>query len=138
MSRILESDIDKPMAQIMRHMLKSKIHRAQVTKSDLNYEGSISIDSSLLEMADIIPHERVEIYNITNGERFSTYAIPAPPNSGEIQINGAAAHKAKPGDLIIIASYVIIMNQDIKNLRHKIVKVDEKNQAVPDNVGREM
>jgi len=128
LSRILDNDIDPGMA--LRELLKSKIHRAKVTNADLDYEGSISIDSALLETADIRPFEKVEIYNITNGERFSTYAISAPPNSGEIQINGAAAHKAKPGDLIIIVSYVTVSEDELKTFKPKILQVDSTNRII--------
>ncbi|NLT23353.1 MAG: aspartate 1-decarboxylase, partial [Syntrophorhabdus sp.] len=88
-----------------RTMMKSKIHRATVTDSNLDYEGSITIDSQLLDKANIIPYEQVDIYNVTSGERFSTYAIRGDKDSGVICINGAAAHKAKKGDIIIIATY---------------------------------
>ncbi|MGX8712946.1 MAG: aspartate 1-decarboxylase [bacterium] len=86
-------------------VLKSKIHRVTVTEADLDYIGSITIDVALLEAAGIIENEKVEVYNITNGERFATYAIRGERNSGVIGINGAAAHKAHIGDLLIIASY---------------------------------
>lgn len=112
-------------------MLKSKIHRATVTDARLDYEGSISIDQHLLEMADIIPFERVEVYNITNGERFSTYAIPASALSGIICINGAAARKVLPKDLIIIASFVNLTDEESKYFKPKVVKVTSLNQAVP-------
>ncbi len=118
-----------------REMLKSKIHRARVTDANLNYEGSISIDTTLLELSDILPYEKVDIYNITNGKRFSTYAIPAPPNSGTIQINGAAAHKAKKNDLIIIASYIAVEDSRLKDFKPKRIHVDHKNQAVPLSIG---
>ena len=88
-----------------RSMLKGKIHRATVTGADLHYEGSITIDPVLLEAADIAPYEEVWIYNIANGERFQTYAIPGTPGEGEICLNGAAAHKVSPGDLVIICAY---------------------------------
>ncbi len=88
-----------------RTLMKSKIHRATVTEADLHYQGSIAIDAELLRVADILPHERVEIYNVTNGERLATYAIPAPAGSGVVMINGAAAHKARPGDVVILATY---------------------------------
>jgi aspartate 1-decarboxylase len=83
-----------------RRMMKSKIHRATVTDSNLHYEGSITIDEKLMEMADIIPYEQVDIYNVTSGERFHTYAIKGEKDSGVICINGAAAHKAKKGDIM--------------------------------------
>jgi aspartate 1-decarboxylase len=86
-------------------VLKSKIHRVNVTEADLDYIGSITIDGALMDAANIIENERVDIYNITNGERFSTYAIRGEEGSGIIGINGAAAHKAQIGDLLIIASY---------------------------------
>jgi aspartate 1-decarboxylase len=90
---------------MQRVMLKSKIHRATVTDADLDYEGSVAIDEDLLEAAGILPFEQVQIYNIANGNRLTTYAITAPRGSGTISINGAAAHLAGKGDLVIIASY---------------------------------
>ena len=86
-------------------LLKGKIHRATVTQCDLHYEGSISVDSVLMERADILPHEQVDVLNITTGARFTTYAIPAPANGGMIGINGAAARLAQNGDLVIIIAY---------------------------------
>jgi aspartate 1-decarboxylase len=91
---------------MVRTMLKSKIHRATVTEACLEYEGSVTIDSDLLRAADILPYEKVEIYDYTNGNRLETYAIDGEPGSGEICVNGAAAHLVKPLDLVIIASYV--------------------------------
>jgi aspartate 1-decarboxylase len=88
-----------------RTMLKSKLHRAQVTHSELDYEGSCAIDEDLLDAANIREYEQIQIYNIANGERFTTYAIRADRGSGVISVNGAAAHKASPGDLVIIATY---------------------------------
>ena len=88
-----------------RTLLKSKIHRATVTEADLNYEGSVTIDVDLMRQANIVNHEQVDILDITNGQRLTTYAIPAPAGSGEICINGAAAHLVPPGDLVIIVSY---------------------------------
>ena len=114
-----------------RQILKSKIHRITVTDANLNYEGSVSIDSSLMEMADILPFERVEVYNITNGERFATYAISAPPNSGTLCVNGAAARLSQPGDQVIIASYVAMTHEEYKNFKPTVVKVDTSNHAVP-------
>ena len=116
---------------MQRQILKSKIHRIKVTDANLNYEGSISIDSSLMEMADILPFERVEVYNISNGERFATYAISAPPNSGTLCVNGAAARLAQSGDHVIIASYIALTDEEYKNFKQKIVKVDSSNHAVP-------
>ena len=109
--------------------LKSKIHRATVTKADLHYEGSISVDEDLLEKANIAIGEQVDVLNINNGERFTTYTIPAPRGSGEIQINGAAARKAYKGDLIIICCYCILDEAESKNHKPKVVLVDEKNRV---------
>ena len=89
--------------------MKSKIHRATVTQADLNYIGSISIDRSLMDAANLLPYEQVQVLNITNGNRLDTYVIEAPKNSGEICINGAAAHLVSPSDLIIIVSYCICL-----------------------------
>lgn len=97
-----------------RTMLKSKIHRATVTEANLEYEGSITIDSNLLKLADILPYERVEIYNCTNGARLATYAIEGEPGSGEICVNGAAAHLVKPLDVIIIATFVSVDDTEAK------------------------
>ncbi len=111
-----------------RIMLKSKIHRVRVTGADLDYMGSISIDARLMEAACIAAYEQVSIYNITNGERFETYAIPAARNSGEVCINGAAAHRAQRGDLIIIACYVVINEDKVAGFKPKIILVDEQNR----------
>ncbi|MEI6610548.1 MAG: aspartate 1-decarboxylase [Deltaproteobacteria bacterium] len=114
---------------MQRFMLKSKIHRATVTDADLHYEGSISIDEKLMEEADMIPYEQVEIYDINNGERFSTYIIKGKRNSGTICLNGAAARKVAKGDLIIIATYVIAENEkEAKSWKPKNVFVDPKNK----------
>lgn len=110
-------------------MLKSKIHRAKVTDSNLGYEGSVAIDASLMETSGIIPFEKVEIYNVTNGNRFETYAIEAPKGGGNVIINGAAAHLAKKGDIIIIASYSVMEDQEAKAHHPVLVYVDEKNMA---------
>jgi aspartate 1-decarboxylase len=112
-------------------MLKSKIHRATVTDADLEYEGSITIDRDLLKASDIWPFERVEVYNIDNGERFATYAIEAPAGSGEICVNGAAAHLVKPGHKVIIASYVSMEEAEIPRYEQRIVLVDDKNRQKP-------
>ena len=111
-----------------RTLLKSKIHRATVTDADLDYEGSISIDSFLAKEADFVPFERVEIYNVTNGERFATYFIEGEEGSGEITLNGAAAHKAGPGDLVIICSYAEYSEQEARSHRPKLVYVDGCNK----------
>lgn len=113
---------------MQRTMLKSKIHRATVTEANLEYEGSITIDAGLLEASDILPFERVEVYNIDNGERFATYAITGPMGSGVICVNGAAAHLVRPGHKVIIASYVQVVDSEIASLRQRIILVDEKNR----------
>ena len=112
---------------MQRTMLKSKLHRATVTHSELEYEGSCAIDSSLLKAADIKEYEQISIYNITNGERFITYAIRAEKNSGIISINGAAAHKASPGDKLIIATYSSYNEAELKSYRPTLVYLDESN-----------
>ena len=109
-----------------RRMLKSKIHRATVTDADLNYVGSIGIDPKLCEAADFIEFEKVDIYNVTNGERFSTYVIYA--NEGDITLNGAAARRVQKGDLVIITSYSQYSDNELKNFKPKLVFVDEKNK----------
>jgi aspartate 1-decarboxylase len=110
-------------------MLKSKLHRAVVTDANLNYEGSISIDSQLMKEADILSYEKVDIYNISNGERFSTYVIPAESGSGTICLNGAAARKVAPGDLIIIASYVMVDEAMASDWSPKCILLDDKNRS---------
>ena len=114
---------------MLRTLLKSKIHRATVTQAELRYEGSVTIDSVLLEAADIVEHERVEIYDITNGSRIATYAIAGEPNSGVICINGAAAHMVDPGDLVIIASYAQYDDADRKDHQPRVILVDAQNQV---------
>ncbi|HBQ21015.1 MAG: aspartate 1-decarboxylase [Deltaproteobacteria bacterium GWA2_38_16] len=120
-----------------RQILKSKIHRMTVTDSNLNYEGSASIDSHLMEMADIVPFERIEIYNVTNGERFSTYAIPAAPLSGTLCINGAAARKASPGDIVIIASFSDLTLEEYKAFTPKVIKVNKENKILDSSLRSE-
>jgi aspartate 1-decarboxylase len=115
---------------MQRTMLKSKIHRATVTDANLHYQGSIAIDPLLLEAADILPHERVEIYNITNGERFATYAIPGTPGAGQIVLNGAAAHKVSVGDLVIIATYATYSDAEARAHKPSLVFVGARNQIV--------
>ncbi|MBN1473206.1 MAG: aspartate 1-decarboxylase [Syntrophaceae bacterium] len=113
---------------MQRIMLKSKIHRATVTDADLHYEGSISIDDYLMEKASMVPYEQVAIYNISNGERFTTYTLKAKRNSGTICLNGAAARKVSKGDLVIIASYVMVDEKESKGWKPKCVLVDKKNK----------
>ena len=113
---------------MQRTMLKSKLHRVQVTHAELHYEGSCAIDETLLEAADIHPYQQIEIYNVTNGERFTTYAIRAARDSGMISVNGAAAHKAQPGDLLIIASYAVYNEIELQKYAPSLVYVDAANR----------
>jgi len=111
-------------------MLKSKIHRARVTQVDLDYEGSITIDRSLMEAGDILPFERVEVLNINNGARFSTYAIEGEANTGIIGVNGAAARLVARGDIVIIISYCQVPDDEAINMVPNIVRVDSQNRIV--------
>jgi aspartate 1-decarboxylase len=108
-------------------MLKAKLHRVTVTHSELEYEGSVAIDSRLLEAADIREYERLEVYNVTNGERFSTYAIRAEAGSGIISVNGAAAHKADPGDIVILCTYAAVDEKELASFKPRLVYVDKTN-----------
>jgi aspartate 1-decarboxylase len=114
----------------MRTMLKSKIHRARVTDANIDYEGSITIDSTLMAAADILPCEQVHVLNINNGARFSTYTIEGEAGSGAICLNGAAARIAVRGDLVIILTYTQVPEEHIKDYRPKLVYVNEKNAIV--------
>jgi aspartate 1-decarboxylase len=117
-------------------LLKAKIHRATVTRSDLNYEGSIGIDELLLEASGIVPFEAVHIWNVTNGERFQTYALPSPKGSGEICLNGAAARKAEVGDLVIVAAFGLYTDpDDVMQHMPRLVFVDAENRVVQEVVG---
>ena len=111
----------------MRIMLKSKIHRARVTWLNIDYEGSITIDKKLIEEAEILPYEQVQVLNINNGARFTTYAIEGERGSGEIGINGAAARLATKGDIVIILSYCHVDDDEAYNLVPKLVYVDAQN-----------
>jgi aspartate 1-decarboxylase len=112
----------------MRYMLKSKIHRARVTDVNVSYEGSITIDKELLEAADIIPYERVEVLNVNNGARFTTYAIEGKRHGGDICINGAAARLAAKGDIVIILTYHDLSNAEAAKAHPLKVYVDNKNK----------
>ena len=111
-----------------RRMMKSKIHRATVTDADLAYEGSVTLDPVLMEAADLLYNERVEIYNVTNGNRLATYAIPGTPGEGEVVLNGAAAHLVDPGDLVIICSYATYDADELAGHQPKLVFVDADNK----------
>ncbi len=114
-----------------RTILKGKIHRARVTQVNIDYEGSITIDRLLMQAADILPYERVEVLNIHNGARFDTYAIAGKEGSGVICLNGAAARLAAKDDLVIILSYCQVPENEATNLAPRIVYVDSQNRAVP-------
>ena len=115
---------------MMRVMMKSKIHRATVTQADLDYVGSVTIDSALLDAADLLEGEQVAIVDVTNGARIETYAIAGERGSGVIGINGAAAHLVHPGDLVIIISYAMVTDTEARSLEPRIVHVDEENRIV--------
>lgn len=112
-----------------RFLLKAKIQKLTVTVTNLDYEGSLTLDESLMESANMLPYEQVHVYNQTNGERFITYLIKGKRNSGEVIVNGAAAHKARAGDRLIVASYVSLDEEEIEFFMPKVLIVDEKNRV---------
>ena len=114
---------------MMRTMLKSKIHRAKVTEANLYYEGSITIDAALMEKADILEGEKVEVLNLNNGRRLETYAIKGKADSGIICLNGPAARGACAGDEVVIVSYILADDPEAKKIRPKIIKVDGRNRS---------
>ena len=114
------------------NVFKSKIHRATVTHADLDYEGSVTIDSDLLDAANILPHEAVHIWNVTRGSRLMTYALEGPRGTGCIAVNGAAAHLNKPGDLVILATYAEMTPEEARAHRPTVVRVDARNRATSD------
>jgi aspartate 1-decarboxylase len=111
-----------------RTLLKSKIHRAVVTAADLHYEGSLGLDEDLIEAADLVPFEKVHIYNVSNGARFSTYIIKETRGSGKVGIYGAAVHKARPDDLLIIAAYAQFEENEVKDFTPKVILLDAQNR----------
>ena len=111
-------------------MLKSKIHRATVTDAALEYEGSLTIDSEIMEMVKILPYEKILVANITNGERFETYAIPAEGGSGVVCLNGATAHKGAVGDHVIIFTFCSVAEDEMASHRPLVLVLDEKNRPV--------
>lgn len=113
-----------------RIMFKAKIHRATITEANLNYEGSLTIDSDLMEAADILPYEKVSVVNVNNGERLETYAIPGEAGSGVICLNGAAARRGSAGDLVIIMSYASVDDREAKSWKPTVVHVDGRNRIV--------
>ena len=110
-------------------VLKCKLHRACVTHAELDYEGSCAIDRDLLDLAGILPYEQIQIYNVTNGERLTTYAIEAARGSRVISINGAAAHKASPGDRVIICAYAVLDQAEAAQFKPKLVYLDAQNHV---------
>ena len=115
---------------MQRHMLKSKIHRATITAAELHYQGSLTVDEELLDAADLVPYEQVQIANVCNGERFSTYVIPGPRGSGVMQLNGAAARLGMPGDLVIVMSYGAVSEAELEQHTARVVFVDAQNRIV--------
>src|SRR5689334_6776569 len=113
---------------MQKTMLQAKLHRARVTCADLHYEGSCAIDEALLDLAGLLEFQYIEIYNIDNGERFTTYTLKAPRGSGEIMVNGAAARKVMVGDRLIIAAYAIYEEAELKNYRPTVVLLDDNNR----------
>jgi aspartate 1-decarboxylase len=111
-------------------MMIAKIHRATVTQADLHYVGSITIDATLMEHADILPGQQVDVVDVTNGSRLTTYAIPGEPDSGQVCINGAAAHLVKPGDLVIVIAYGSLNDADARRFEPHVVFVDAQNRIV--------
>ena len=115
---------------MQRHLMKSKIHRATITSADLHYEGSLTVDQDLLDAADLVEFEDVQVVNVNNGQRFNTYVIPGPRGSGVIQLNGAAARLGLPGDLVIVISYGVFDEAEVERFQPRIVFVDEQNRVV--------
>lgn len=115
---------------MLRTLLKSKIHRATVTDANLEYEGSLTLDPLLMEAAEILPYERIEVYNLENGERFATYVIPGERGKGEVVLNGAAAHLARRGNLVILCTYVQLPEEEARGHQPTLVYVDKKNRVV--------
>ena len=122
---------------MLRSMCKSKIHRATVTDANLNYVGSITIDSELMAAADLLEYEQVHVVNVNNGARFETYVIPGEPGSGEICLNGAAARLAHPGDKVIIISYGQFETAELAEFRPVFIFVDEQNRITRDHIRAE-
>lgn len=115
---------------MQRHLMKSKIHRATITSADLHYEGSLTVDEDLLDAADLVTYEEIQVVNVNNGSRFSTYVIPGPRGSGVIQLNGAAARLGMPGDLVILISYAVFDAREAERHNPRVVFVDAQNRIV--------
>lgn len=117
-----------PPGSLQRPMLLGKIHRATVTAADLHYVGSLTLDTDLMRAADLLPGQQVDVVDITNGARLTTYVIPGEPGSGQVQINGAAAHHIHPGDLVIVIAYGMLSDSDARNYEPSVVFVDGDNR----------
>ena len=115
-----------------RTMLKSKIHRATVTATDLEYEGSLTIDADLLAAADVLPHEQIHVWDVTNGARLVTYALAGEAGTGVVQVNGAGAHLIKAGDVVIIATFTTLKSRQAKRYTPAVVFVDGQNRPKAD------
>ncbi|HYL29869.1 MAG TPA: aspartate 1-decarboxylase [Gemmatimonadales bacterium] len=115
---------------MQRHLMKSKIHRATITGADLHYEGSLTVDEELLEAADLVTYEEIQVVNVNTGSRFTTYVIPGPRGSGIMQLNGAAARLGHPGDVVILISYGVFTEQEAARHTPRVVFVDERNRLV--------
>lgn len=113
-----------------RHLMKSKIHRATITSADLHYEGSLTVDATLMTEADLLPYEEIHVVNVNNGQRFTTYVIPGPADSGVIQLNGAAARLGMVGDLVILITYGVFEAEEVTAHRPAVVFVDGANRIV--------
>lgn len=113
---------------MQRHLMKSKIHRATITGADLHYEGSLTVDEELLEAADLVTYEEIQVVNVNTGSRFTTYVIPGPRGSGVMQLNGAAARLGHPGDVVILISYGVFTEQEAARHTPRVVFVDERNR----------
>jgi aspartate 1-decarboxylase len=115
---------------MQRHLMKSKIHRATITSADLHYEGSLTLDEDLMDAADLVEWEEIQVVNVNNGARFSTYIIPGPRGSGVVQLNGAAARLGMAGDLVILISYGVFADEELARFRPTVVFVDAENRIV--------
>jgi len=114
---------------MQRLMFKSKIHRATVTAANQDYEGSLTVDADLLDAADVLPFEQIHVWDVTNGARLVTYALPGPRGSGEVCVNGAGAHLIKPGDLVIVATYTMMSTRLARKYQPTVVIVDAANKV---------
>jgi len=114
---------------MQRHLMKSKIHRATITSADLNYEGSLTLDEDLMDAADLVRNEEIQVVNVNNAARFTTYVIPGPRGSGVVQLNGAAARLGMAGDLVILISYGVFEDAEARRFRPHVVFVDARNRV---------